>query len=218
MGEERRGGMRKKREKKLRTRIPEMGYYFIVTDTNKTEENYMKGLRESIPSELQSKLVIKVIKTQTQKLVEEAKSLLALQPQYGEPWIVFDRDQVKDFDKIIENAGIEDVKVAWSNPCIEIWFSAYFGSMPAYRDSVACCKGFSKTFKNRTGREYKKSSEDIYKLLFEYGDESQAVDIANQKLSQSREQSNKPSDMCPATTLHLLIQEIKNKVKQQQMR
>ena len=35
---------------------------FIVADTEETEQNYMYGLRDSIPKELQGKLVIKVIK------------------------------------------------------------------------------------------------------------------------------------------------------------
>ena len=61
----------------------------------------MLGLRDSIPKELQGKLVIKVCKAKTVDLVNEALNMASLQPQYGEPWIVFDRDQVKDFDKII---------------------------------------------------------------------------------------------------------------------
>ena len=95
----------------------------IVTDTKETEQNYMIGLRDSIPKELQGKLVIKVCKVKTVELVSEALNMASLQPQYGEPWIVFDRDQVKDFDKIITTALENGIHVGWSNPCIEIWFS-----------------------------------------------------------------------------------------------
>lgn len=73
MAQTKRNGTRKTRDQFARTRIPTLGYYFIVTDTKETEQNYLHGLKESIPQELQGKLVIKVVKTKTKKLVEEAK-------------------------------------------------------------------------------------------------------------------------------------------------
>ena len=106
MAKTERNGHRKSREQLSKRRVPELGYYFIVTDTKETEQNYMYGLRDSIPDELRGKLVIKVIKTKTKNLVEEALNLASLHPQYGEIWIIFDRDQVKDFDKIIKEAII----------------------------------------------------------------------------------------------------------------
>lgn len=36
-----RSGKRKTREQFSKRRIPELGYYFIVTDTKETEQNYM---------------------------------------------------------------------------------------------------------------------------------------------------------------------------------
>ena len=93
-------GKMKTRESR-RGRVPELGYYFIVTDTKETEQNYMYGLRNSIPQSVQNKLVIKVFKSDTVNLVQTALSLSANSPQYRKVWIIFDRDQVKDFDKII---------------------------------------------------------------------------------------------------------------------
>lgn len=40
-----RNGNRKVRGQLFKRRIPELGYYFIVTDTKETEQNYMFGLR-----------------------------------------------------------------------------------------------------------------------------------------------------------------------------
>ncbi len=212
MVKNRRNGNRKTREQTRNFRIPNLGYYFIVTDTKKTEENYMKGLRDSIPLELQGKLVIKVSKAETRNLVEEAKSLMALHPQYGEPWIVFDRDQVKNFDHIIEKAIDEKINVGWSNPCIEIWFSAYFGTMPTYQGSVECCSKFAQQLESKTNFKYAKADKDIYNLLCKYGDEDKALLIAERKLNEQLKNYSKPSEMCPATTLHMLIGEIKDKI------
>ena len=48
-----RNSSRKIRGQLFKQRIPKLGYYFIVTDTKETEQNYMFGLRNSIPPELQ---------------------------------------------------------------------------------------------------------------------------------------------------------------------
>ena len=104
MGREDRRGKRKSREQSRKRRVPELGYYYIVTDTDQTEKNYLEGLRDSIPEVLKGKIVIKVTKSRTVDLVKICKEGASLYPQYSEPWIVFDRDQVKDFDGIIKNA------------------------------------------------------------------------------------------------------------------
>lgn len=211
-----RNGKRKTREQLSKRRIPELGYYFIVTDTKETEQNYMNGLRDSIPKELQGKLVIKVCKAKTIELVDEALSMASLQPQYGEPWIVFDRDQVKGFDQIISLAKENGINVGWSNPCIEIWFSTYFGAMPTYQDSVSCCCGFEDTYQQITGQEYRKSDPAIYSKLCCFGNEKQAFTIAELKFEEHlRNGTAKPSDMCPATTVHSLVEEIKNKIEKE---
>ena len=84
---------------------------------------------------------------------------------------MFDRDQVIDFDEIIRKAEREGIKVGWSNPCIEIWFDAYFGKMHAYQESKQCCERFAETFERVTGEEYSKADSDIYAILNQYGNE-----------------------------------------------
>lgn len=209
-----RSGKRKTREQLSNRRVPELGYYFIVTDTKETEQNYMLGLRDSIPKELQGKLVIKVCKTKTVALVSEALNMASLQPQYGETWIVFDRDRVKGFDQIISLATEKGIQVGWSNPCLEIWFGAYFGSMPSYSDSTSCCNGFSQRFTQITGQKYEKSDTAIYHKLYHHGNEKEAIDIADRKLAEHRRNCiSKPSAMCPCTTVHVLVREITEKLE-----
>lgn len=59
-GNQRDGNRKSRNESKKRT--PKLGYYFIVTDTKETEKNYINGLRDSIPEELRSKLVVRLKK------------------------------------------------------------------------------------------------------------------------------------------------------------
>ena len=54
----------------------------------------------------------------------------------------------------------------------------------------------------------------MYGKLCMAGDEEKAIQIAQQKLEQcEREGKKKPSEMCPGTTVHRLVGEIKGKCK-----
>lgn len=206
-----RSGTRKERNH-FRKRSQKLGHYFIVTDTEETEQKYIYGLRDSIPLQIKNNLVIKVVKTRTIDLVDKAISLASQQAQYSEIWIVFDRDQVKDFDNIVKDALSKDVKVGWSNPCIEIWFHAYFGSMPVSTESVKCCNDFKKEFSQKTKQQYSKADKEIYMRLNKYGNENQAIEFAEQRLKQRiKENSDEPSQMFACTTVHKLVKDIKDK-------
>lgn len=66
MAKTERNGKRQRREN-FRKRAPDLGYYFVVTDTDATEGNYIRGLRNALPKELQGRLVIKVSKAKNGK-------------------------------------------------------------------------------------------------------------------------------------------------------
>lgn len=205
---------KRKSRDRFSKRVPKLGYYFIVTDTKETEQNYMYGLRDSIPQSVQNNLVIKVVKSKTVDLVDKAISLAALNPQYGEVWIVFDRDEVKDFDEIVAKAERLGIHIGWSNPCIEIWFYAYFGVMPHFQTSTACCDGFEDCFRKHTGRKYLKSDSNIYHKLCDCGNERKAIQLAKQRfLEQERNGKYKPSEMIACTTVYELVDEIVSKIK-----
>ena len=216
-----RTGKRKKREEMAKRRTPALGYYIIVTDTEKTEKNYVEGLRKSIPEALQGQIVVKVLEKETANLLEEAIYQASMHPQYGRLWIIFDRDQTKDFDKIIERAERRGVCVGWSNPCLEIWFHAYLGEMPVYaqdpaKASKACCAGFEKAYQKIKKQTYAKGDPNIYKKLCEAGDEAKAIALAEQRYAQREREKETliPSEMDSCTTVHRLVKEIKEKCAQ----
>lgn len=209
---DRRAGKRRDRNQRVGTRIPELGYYLIVTDTEETEKNYFEGLRDSIPAELKDRLVIKVEKAKTVELVKRAMELNDAETQYRIPWIVFDRDQVKDFDEIIRTAEKNNLNVGWSNPCFEIWMYAYFGEMPAIKESYTCCDRFAEKFEKITGQKYQKKDRDIYRKLVQHGDEEKAIQIAKRCYKKCIEDGKeKPSEMWPASMVQGLVEEIQRK-------
>ncbi len=214
MAKKDRYGRRKGRESLVR-RKPDLGYYFIATDAKATEKNYLTGLKLSLQQNVQDRIAIKVTETSTDNLVEKCKEQAAMQPQYAEPWIVFDKDMVNDFDEIIQKAESSGIKVGWSNPCIEIWFDAYFGNMHGYSNSKQCNYRFAETYERITGKEYNKAEEKIYNILNYYGDEEKAILIAEKRLANHKSGGRtKPSEMCPGTTLHELVREIRSKGSQ----
>ena len=203
-------GKRKKRSE-FSKRSFNLGYYVIVTDTDATEKKYLEGLRNSLPESMQNHIAFKFYKSKTEDLIQTCEEA-NMDAQYRQPWIVFDRDRVPNFDEIIKNAEIKGIRVGWSNPCIEIWFDCYFGKMHPYLESTQCCSRFSETFLKEVGKEYRKADNHIYELLTKYGDEKNAISIAEKNLNDYQKSFvEKPSKMCPATTLHYLIREIKSK-------
>lgn len=208
-----RAGKRRDRNKRVGARVPELGYYLIVTDTEETEKNYFEGLRDSIPAELKDRLVIKVEKARTVELVRKALEMTGQESQYRIPWIVFDRDQVKDFDEIIQTAEKSGVGAGWSNPCFEIWMYAYFGEMPVIRESYTCCDRFAEKFEKVMGQKYSKNDRDIYRKLVQCGDEKKAIQMAERCYKRCLEDGKrKPSEMWPACRVHRLVEEIQGKV------
>ena len=212
MAKKDRTGNRKTREQKKQFKVPELGYYLIVTDTEATERCFFNGLHQALPEAVRNKLVIKVVETKTRTMIDKCLELTAYEAQYRIPWIVFDRDQVQGFDEIIAEAEKKDIQVGWSNPCFEIWMFAYFGTMPAIQDSWTCCSEFGRLYESKTGQKYSKADEKIYRKLCMAGSEEKAVKIAQQKLEQcEREGKQKPSEMCGCTTVHKLVGEIRDK-------
>ena len=208
-----RAGKRKDRNDRYATREPILGYYLIVTDTEETEKNYFEGLKKSIPPEIRDRIVIKVEKAKTTyNLVERTIDLCSAQAQQRIPWIVFDRDQVKDFDGIIREAERNDIHAGWSNPCFEIWMFAYFGEMPNISDSVTCCSRFADRFEKATGQPYHKNDEDVYRKIVQYGDFDTAFRLAERSLARALKEGKKPSEAYPACTVHYLVKEITDKV------
>lgn len=105
-----------------------------------------------------------------------------------------------------------DINAGWSNPCFEIWMYAYFGEMPAIRESYTCCDRFAEKFEKVTGQKYLKKDRNIYRKLVQYGDEEKAVQVANQCYKKCIDEGkNKPSEMWPVSMVQSLVEEIQRK-------
>ena len=87
--------------------------------------------------------------------------------------------------------------------------------MPFIDESTICCRSFGDEFRNRVGRPYKKADPHLYESILTKGDEEKAIDFAASRIEQhKRDGKNQPSEMCSATTVHVLVQEIREKTKE----
>lgn len=102
MAKKDRTGNRKTREQRKQFKVPELGYYLIVTDTEATERCFFTGSHRALPEDIRNKLVIKVVETKTRTMIDKCLELTAYDAQYRIPWIVFDRDQVQGFDELLQ--------------------------------------------------------------------------------------------------------------------
>lgn len=216
MSKKERTGIKKPRAQRQMKRY-ELGNYRIVTDTDNSEKFFFEGLKKSLPPETRDKIEIVVSKkVRTKDLVDTAADIIE---NFKETWIVFDRDRVPDFDKLIQKANCRGINVAWSNPCIEIWFLAYYGIMPDGMDSVQCCAEFGRVFKKRTGESYTKNDDGIYRKLISSGDEKNAIIIADKKHKNWIRQCEDievipPSKMNACTMMFEIVGEIRSKTVQ----
>ena len=190
------------------------GAYLIVTDAEKTEKNYFEGIKNIIPDSLKNDLQIKIYSNKPlAKIIDFAAEQRNRDERFRDIWLVFDRDEVKNFDKLIEDAKESKMNVAWSNPCFEIWLMSYFQNPKNIDDSQKCCETFEKIFKENTSKKYKKSEEKIYNILCESGDENRAIERSREKYHQVRKEYSKPSKMIGCTTVYKLVEELKKKIE-----
>lgn len=209
MARHRQASRRRRSPRRLR-----MGGYLIITDAAETEKNYFCGLKERIPQEYREDLQMKIFAGQKlEEIIDFAEEQREKDPRFRDVWLVFDRDAVPSFHELIHRAEGHGMKAGWSNPCFEIWLSAYFGSMKKAESSQQCCSQFARLFSDCAHREYKKSDPDLYSTLCRRGDEGQAVQLAQKRYQTKCRDSDNPEDMTACTTVYQLVDEILTKIR-----
>jgi len=85
------------------------GAYLIVTDAEKTEKNYFEGIKNIIPDSLKNDLQIKIYSNKPlAKIIDFAAEQRNKDERFRDIWLVFDRDEVKNFyEEWINFIGIE---------------------------------------------------------------------------------------------------------------
>ncbi|MEY8310374.1 RloB family protein [Erysipelotrichaceae bacterium 51-3] len=187
----------------------------MITDGKQTEKAYFTSLKKAIDAETSGHLSLTIKTCDTDRLFETCSEIIARSNVNERIWIVVDRDEVKNFDRKIDQVKAlapERVDVAWSNPCFEVWFLYYFGKAKYFHSSQACWQEFGRLYKARLNNDYDKSEKAcrvIYKLLMDCGDEEKAIQSAEQDHRNHCRKLNTPSNSNPCTTVYQLVAELK---------
>ena len=130
-----------RKQRKHEYKTPKANSYLIITEGERTEPLYFKGLKSLIQEKVGGELNIveaPVIDIQgegysTGKLIEIAdQQVKDAKIIYQNIWIVFDKDDFDDFDQAIELGTKKGYNIAWSNQSFEYWLYLHF----RYSDSA----------------------------------------------------------------------------------
>lgn len=190
--------------------------FLIVCEGEKTEPNYFKAFIDNRRSEVKE-VNVKGCGCSTCQLINEAKKIQEKleherQVPFDRVWLVFDKDEFKDFNKAIADAKKEGMNCAWSNQAFELWYVLHF----QYLDTGVDHKQYigmiedkvmkaskSKTFK------YKKNDVGFYQILHEHGNEDFAFKNA-EKLRNRHKGKVDYAAHNPRTEVDLLVNELRH--------
>lgn len=195
--------------RKVATRNIKQTYYLIVTNGEKTEINYFKSFYESLDDNIKKYVTIDYEVCPINKLIKKASEKSSQSPNTYRVWLVFDTDKdTKIIKEIVNDANTYGYNIAFSNPCIELWFLAYFEKSPTYKNNpnITASKQCINDLKKYIS-EYEKKDKKIYEILTTKGNEEKAIKTAKKKYS-SYDNKN-ILEMYGATNVYELIEKIK---------
>ena len=192
--------------------------FLIVCEGKKTEPNYFRAFTERWSE-------VKEIKVagcgcSTCQLIIEAKKLREKLDRermvpFDRVWLVFDKDEFKDFNKAIEDAKKEGMNCAWSNQAFELWYVLHFQYLVTGVDRKQYIEMIEdkvrKASKNKKF-EYKKNDVGFYQILQEHGDEDFAFKNAEKLRNRHKGKSNYAAHN-PRTEVDLLVDELRHPEK-----
>ena len=193
-------------ERIIATRDP-IPTFLIVCEGEKTEPNYFR----SFPVSTRPEITIVGAGCETIAVVNKAIELMANRA-FVQVWCVFDRDPsrvnntAQRFNAALRLAEKEDIKVAYSNECFELWYLLHFN----FYDTAVPRSDYYKKLTILLKYDYAKNSDDMYTKLEDK--QPQAIKHA-QRLLASYDPNHHPESDNPATKVHLLVEELNKAIR-----
>ncbi|MBP8819234.1 MAG: RloB domain-containing protein [Syntrophomonadaceae bacterium] len=167
----------------------------IACEGEKTEPNYFRAFRPA-------NVVVHGLGMNTFSLVAEAIRIRDDDPYgFDQVWCVFDRDDftADNFNRALQLARNNDIKVAYSNEAFELWYVLHFD----YMDVGIARHQYIEILKDRLGG-YKKNDPTMYDQLVDC--QRNAIFNATRLLDQYNPVN--PVQDNPSTTVHNLVIEL----------
>lgn len=196
-------------------------YFLIVCEGAKTEPNYFKAIKDTLPRGVMQFIEIQGEGRNTLTLIEEAIKIRERENSlngkyYDQTWAVFDRDSFPDqnFNNAINKGeGVKDkVNCAWTNEAFELWYLLHLEYVNAPMSRGDYKPRIESWLSQKTGKPftYAKNRPDMYNILHEFGNEAQAILWAEQL--EGNYEDYEFANHNPCTKVHKLVIEL-NKLK-----
>jgi len=208
-----------RKQRKHEYKVPKANAFLIVTEGERTEPQYFRGLQRLIKEKIGGVVDVvdvpiidihgegasteKLIEI-TERLVKEAKII------YQNVWVVFDKDDFMDFDKAIKDGISKGYNIAWSNQSFEYWLYLHFNYSDVSLHRHEWNKKLNEIFKqyNLGDGKYKKNYDNIYELVDSFDGVNTAIKNAKRRMSNYNDKCL-PSKFDPATKVYLLVEDLK---------
>jgi hypothetical protein len=213
-----RAGRKHQRNKNTKTTNP--GNYLIVTEGTETEVNYFKNIKLIIEDLYRNEIIVDKVSLNvegkgrsTMVLVNEALKMRSIST-YSEVWVIFDKDDNKDFDEAITFANKNYLNVAWSNECFELWLLLHFQNLNSAisRDNYSTKLNNHFKEKNINNGVYDKNIKEIFDITYPFVD---TAIIRSECLVKEYEEAKifSPTKMNPCTSVQDLVKELIKYIK-----
>lgn len=194
--------------------------FLIVTEGERTEPLYLKGIQKKIKEKMDGRIDVieipvidihgegcgtgKLIEV-TERIVKEAKIL------YQNVWVVFDKDDFDDFDVAIQLGKEKGYQVAWSNQSFEYWLYLHFNYSDSALHRYDWNEKLNEIFKqyNLGDGTYRKNYDNIYDLVNVYDGVNSAIRNAKRRMAGFVDERDIPSQYDPGTMVYKLVQDLK---------
>ena len=192
--------------------------FLIVTEGERTEPLYLKGIQKKIKEKMDGRIDVieipvidihgegcgtgKLIEV-TERIVKEAKIL------YQNVWVVFDKDDFDDFDVAIQLE--KGYQVAWSNQSFEYWLYLHFNYSDSALHRYDWNEKLNEIFKqyNLGDGTYRKNYDNIYDLVNVYDGVNSAIRNAKRRMAGFVDERDIPSQYDPGTMVYKLVEDLK---------
>lgn len=209
-----------RKQRKYEFKNPKTNSFLIVTEGERTEPLYFKGIQKLIKERIGGTVDVIEVPTIdifgegsstgkligiTERIVKEAKII------YQNIWVVFDKDDFEDFDEAIKSGKNKGYKVAWSNQSFEYWLYMHF----FYSDSALHRDEWNKKLDEIFAQyhlgegSYRKNYEDIYNIVDSFDGVKTAIRNAKRRMADFDDKKDLPSKYDPGTKVHELVLELK---------
>ncbi|MBS1634468.1 MAG: RloB domain-containing protein [Bacteroidetes bacterium] len=196
-------------EPKQIDKFEERRYFLIVTEGERTEPIYFNHFKSYLPKELLETIEISGEGDNTINVVKKAIELRNLRnasfkPKYDEVWAIYDKDDFPDnrFDSAVSLAKRENIKSGHSNQSFELWYLLHF----QYLTSALHRGDYIKLLSKNLGFKYEKNDTQVVNHLFQKCNIKQAIAWA--KRLEEMHIGKSPSQSCPSTKVHELIEKL----------